>query len=364
MIKLNVSREGFSYNVIKGIFNKGSVVSSKVHPVEEVELLKQRLLKRGLLANRGKFWVTKKPIYTGLLMALNLNSDFIVRENPFKDTLYVDSYTAKKLEGQFPEKDLWVTDSELLSNNYREVLKVKKIFKMDINNEFLVNHESSSFGNDEKFVLQIFQEQGIISPSARHGVAKCNEADIVDEQLGQQYEVIYEVKNSLKKDKLGSAVRSPEMLLVQMVNNPYIHSSEALLKKLYDKQYTEEFVPNLIILNCGCGKTTDAMMNALANKIKNETKEFRTKYHHIFILTQNFIDESATLLQLNPAKVKTFECSNEKMGFIRLKECEQNEMTAEDQYLAVVDNIFNHQQGMRYDTGKELRSWFRNMRMW
>ena len=221
-IDSQVSKGNISYQELLGIhlrqcriknlakLEKNSIISKGIHPVPQVESFKCNLRSRGYLKDCSTHWELKKPLFTGLLMALNLHNGYLVEKNYLCDDIFVSKYDAEQLEGTLPENNLCRSDSDIIKKIDRDTLKLDNFFGMHVNKDFLVNHGSDDFGADEKFALKIMQQQGIISTNARHGLTSHNEADIIDEESGQQYEVTYEFKTSLSKKK-NSAQFDPEI---------------------------------------------------------------------------------------------------------------------------------------------------------
>lgn len=358
-VRHTIREKGFTYNMIKGKLEKNSIISKGIHPVPQVESFKCNLRSRGYLKDCSTHWELKKPLFTGLLMALNLHNGYLVEKNYLCDDIFVSKYDAEQLEGTLPEKELCRSDSDIIKKIDRDTLKLDNFFGMHVNKDFLVNHGSDDFGADEKFALKIMQQQGIISTNARHGLTSHNEADIIDEESGQQYEVTYEFKTSLSKKK-NSAQFDPEMLLVQTIDNPYIHPSESLMKKLLSKAYSPNYIPNLIILNIGTYETTKAMFEELAKRLEVLNPP-NINFNNIFVISHDFLTETATFIQLNPFKAELFPCSNTEMNLIQLIPTQACQIIDEQKYLLVCHNIFNQAKALRYDTGGELRKWIKEL---
>ena len=357
-----IRTENFKYGVLKGELSKGSSISKSTHPLSEVENFKKRLLQRNSLKDMHTHWTLRKPIRTGLLMAVNLHNGQLISKNPYKQDIFVNEADAVRLKGKFPEKQLCVSDSFLVMNSLRDTLRFCSTNIMEIDKGALTNHGADNFGRDEAFVLKILQERGIVSSSARHGLSDLKEADIVDEAKGEQYEILFEFKTELSKSKMKKeAMFSPEMQLVQLVDNPYIHPSRALQKKL-KKEYTSKFRSNLVILTFGTKSAIISMLEALSEKIKSSDQVY-FNFACVYIIAQDFIAEEAILTQIAPFSYEVFSCKNEDLGFIQLTPIKFDEMQDTNSYLMICEHIFDNSQRCRYDRGKELKAWAKDLRI-
>lgn len=364
----SVHGPGFKYDILKGELSKGSHISKATHPVAEVECLKQRLLQRKVLKDMGMYWELKKPLRTGSLMAFNLHTGKLEKEPLYHQDVVVTKTEAEKLKGKFPEKQMCVTDSEIVMNSIRDTQRFSGINIMEVNEEVLKNHGSDSFGKDEEFVLEVLQEKGIISTSARHGDPKIGEADIVDEVTKEQYEVVYEFKTDLpKKHMKPDLIYNPEILAMQLVDNPFIHTSRALKKKL-KKKYTDGYRPNLVILTLGSKQPTISMLEALRDELEKEGEHYNFCFANTYIISLDFLAEKALFARISsngaPFHVEQFPCKNEKLGFIKVTPVEFSAMEEGQKYFMICRDIFEDVSRYRYDEASELRKWAKEIRIW
>lgn len=91
---------GFRYDVMKGELSKGSYISKATHPVAEVEVIKQRLLRRKALKDMGVHWELRSNVRTGILMAVNLHTDELITDPPYKQDIVVSEAEAHETEGE------------------------------------------------------------------------------------------------------------------------------------------------------------------------------------------------------------------------------------------------------------------------
>lgn len=357
---------GYKYDVLKGELRKGSVIAKTVHPLPEVEEFKQQLLAKKILKDMRTHWVLKKNLRTGHLMALNLHEGRLLEESPYKQDIIVSQTEAEELKDQMPERNVCVTTSEIVMKSVRDTLRFSSVSIMEVNAEIFTHHEADTFGKEEAFVLKVLQARGIVSASARHGSAGKKEADIVDEDSGTQYEITYEFKTELPKKLMKpDVVYSPEILTLQLVDSPFIHTSRALERKLR-KEYTDRYRSNLVILTLGTTKSIIAMLESLSEKLKKEQIE-KLNYSNVYIIALDFMNENALLAKISstePFESQNFPCKNEELGFIKLTPVDFSAMDDTRKYLMVCDGIFDKTQRCRYDVGSALRSWVKEIRLW
>ncbi|MFV0516947.1 MAG: hypothetical protein ACK5MV_06090 [Aminipila sp.] len=361
-IHSTICDKGFKYHMLKGRLLKGSTISKNLHPVTEVVLFRQCLIRSKRLKDYGDFWVLKDSITIGLLMALNLHYGEPVPENPLNQTIVVGSDDAQKLEDKLPVKGLKVSDSDIVKKMDCDALKLSNVYTLQISKSFLTYHGSNSFGPDEKFVLSIMQQEGIISQCARHGDAGCKEADIVDKLYDTQYEIIYEFKNSLRSKKMDKVAYDPQMFLTQLVDNAYIHSSNALIEKFVKKKYTDKYRKRLVVFNVGSFETMKTMLSSMANRLKPESY-IKNDFENLYIISYDFISEIIHFFQLKPYHYCSFPCNNQDIGFVNMTTYDYANLNNKDSYLMICRNIFNNQETIRYGIGQELIEWVKEMRI-
>ena len=351
---------------MKGEYCNGSQISKSIHPIPEVEIIKQNLLQRKKLKDIGICWELRCNLRIGLLMAVNLNSGILLKESPYKQNVVVSHREAAELKGKFCEKQICVTDSDIIMKSIRSTQKLVSINSIEINSSIFTHHGSDTFGNDEKFVLNILRNKGILSPFARHGIASKGEADIVDENTREQFEIIYEFKTSLSKKKMKPNVLfNPEMQIIQLVDNPFIHTSNALENKL-KKDYNTQYSSNLVILTLGNEKAVASMIESLSKKIAEDNKS-HIKFASIYIISLNFISETAIFARISgkkPFEIEEFPCKNEELGFVKLTPIEFSSINDESEYLIICSDLFDGTIRCRYDSGIELRKWVKEINMW
>ena len=349
-----IRAEGFKYDILKGEFSNGSSVSKSKHPIFEVEEFKKKLFARNILKDAGSCWLLRKNIRTGLMMAVNLHFGQLLTESPFKQDIIVTSEEAAKLKGKLPEKNICVTDSEIVMKSLCDTLKITEIHTMNVNEHIFNHHGSDTFGQDEAFVLNFLQERDIISSTSRYGNPNEKEADIVDELNGEQYEIIYEFKTALSKKRMKENIfYSPEMLTLQLVDSPFIHTSKALEKK-FKKEYTERYRSNLVILTLGSKQSTIGMLESLSKKLETDPHG-KFNYYKVYIISLDFINEQALFARISPSEpffCENLPCKNDELGFIKLAPIEFNAMKDLEKYLIICNEVFDGSQRLRYDDGK------------
>lgn len=366
-ISHSIHGPGFKYDVLKCELSKGSHISKTTHPVAEVELLKQRLLQRKVLKDMGTYWELKKSLRTGILMAFNLHTGQLVKESLYHQNVVVTESEAEKLKGKFPEKQVCTTDSEIVMKSIRDTQRFSSVNIVEVDKEVLNHHGSDSFGKEEAFVLKILQEQGVVSASARHGEAGKNEADIVDETTGDQFEITYEFKISLlsKKKMQPSWLFDPATLLLQLVDNPFIHTTKSLMKK-FEREYTDRYRTNLVILTLGTKQAIVSMLEALSKELK-KSKRTEISFSSVYIIALDFIGEKVIFCRISPGDqffVEQFPYKNDDLGFIKMTPVAFSAMENGKKYLMVCRDIFEDLFRCRYDEATELRKWAKGIRIW
>ena len=361
-VRHKLTIEGFSYDVIKGELVKGTKISKAVHPVKEVELIKGNLLKKNYLKNDFGNYILKRNYKTGLLMALNLHNGKTVEENYIQQDIVFSPYESEKYKDDFFDGNLRSSESDLMRNDEKHRYRFVGVYRVIVDKSFLQEHSGNEFGKDETFVLNILKEKHIIGKNCRHGKSEENEADIVDEDSNNQYEVIFENKYSRdtrSSRKNADTIFSPEWLLVQLVDNQYIHISEALKRKFSLNKYTEKYKLNIVILNVGTMATAKTMMSRLADYLNKEIFDV----YDIFVMSYDFLDERIHFWQIKPSVSELFNIEDGQCSFVQKTKIDFADMMDDEKYLLVSEDIFKGNKCTFYGTKVEIEKFIDDIGM-
>ena len=109
------------------------------------------------------------------------------------------------------------------------------------------------------------------------------------------------------------------------------------------------------------------MLESLSDKLKKEQIE-KLNYSNVYIISLDFMNEQALLAKISmtgqPFESESFSCRNDELGFIKLTPVEIATIEDTSKYLMVCDGIFDEVQRCRYDEGKALKSWAKEVRIW
>ena len=153
--------------------------------------------------------------------------------------------------------------------------------------------------------------------------------------------------------------------MLQLVDSPFIHTSKALGKK-FKKEYTDRYRSNLVILTLGVKDAIVSMLEALSESLRKE-EAAELNYSNIYIVSLDFLGERAIFFRISPTESfspESFPCKNDELGFIRLTPIEFSAMKDTGKYLMVCEGIFDEAQRLRYDEGRELKNWAKEIRIW
>ena len=157
----------------------------------------------------------------------------------------------------------------------------------------------------------------------------------------------------------------PATLILQLVDNPFIHTSKSLMKK-FEKEYTDQYRTNLVILTLGTKQAIVSMLEALSKELE-KSKMTETDFSSAYIIALDFIDEKAIFCRISPNEqffVEQFPYKNEDLGFIKITPIEFSAMEDDKKYLMVCRDIFEGLFRCRYDESSELRKWVKEVRIW
>lgn len=355
---------GFSYDVLHAQMKKGSIISKNIHPIKEVEELKNKLKSKHLLKDVGAFFILTKPIYTGLLMARNLNLGYLIKENDLKQDIYISHDEATQLQELLPKGNIIRSDADIIKNTDKHCYKICNVYKITVNHSFLQNHSSDGFGADEKFVYDILKAKGIISSSARHGYAQKNEADIVDEVNHTQYEVIYESKiEPVKKKDKAKVLFDPDIQTVRLISdNQFINISDALINKFTKKQYSTDFKTCLVILNIGSQQTTSDLLQKIADSSIGQMG--RLPFADIFVISYDFLTEVTSTCQISNCSFDEQIYDGISFDFVQKEKVNYSSMQMGSKYLIECKNIFNKRGMLFHAETSEIKQLVKQMHIY
>ena len=157
----------------------------------------------------------------------------------------------------------------------------------------------------------------------------------------------------------------PATLILQLVDNPFIHTSKSLMKK-FEKEYTDLYRTNLVILTLGTKQAIVSMLEALSKALE-KARMPEINFSSAYIIALDFIGEKVIFCRISPGEqffVDQFPYKNEDLGFIKITPIDFSAMEDDKKYLMICDGIFDGVQRCRYDEAAELRKWVKEVRIW
>ena len=153
-----------------------------------------------------------------------------------------------------------------------------------------------------------------------------------------------------------------------------MHSMKVLLRrfirnirKKLTKEYTNRFSANLVILTIGTTGSTLNMLESMADEFKRE-EVIKLNYSNIYIISLDFLNENALFVRVSfdgkQLLSDIFPCKNEELGFIKLTPIDFSVINDEEKYLMICNGIFDNKKRMRYDFGKSLKEWVKDVHIW
>ena len=293
-IRTTLVEPGFKYNIKKGQLKKGSTISKNIHPVQQVEDLKNRLLHSGKLKDVGNCYVLKKTFLTGLVMAKNLHLGELINTQSEKwDRSGYLAFVDDKTVEEVIFRNITTSDSNLSKASFMDGLRIKEICKVHLDFDCLREHDGDDFSIIEQLFFDELSKRGVISKQSRHGYANKNECDIVDEENGLQIEVVTEFKNRFRKTK--TPQKDYDSVSLECIGNVFIQSSEALLNKYYSKTYTNRYRKYLAIYCLGNRSAVIGMAKSMIENLKRRGK-VKNDFEGLFIIWNDFVNGDKTYL--------------------------------------------------------------------
>lgn len=349
--------DGFAYNVVKSQMKKGSTISKNIHPVEQVEKMKHKLLITGKLIDSGTHYVLKKTITTGILMAYNLHYGKLINsrsENWRKDGYY--AFANKKIEKEIMIKNIATSESTIIAPEFLDSLRLKEINKVILDFSYLnEQHNGDDFRPIEKLFFDELSKRGIISKKSRHGLTRNNECDIVDEENKIQIEVITEFKSRIKKTK--APQEDFDSIGLECIGNIFIKPSKALLDKYYEKNYTNKYKKHLAIYCLGDRNAVIGLACAIQEDFKQMGKT-KNDFEDLYIIWNDFYNGNKTYLMHSIGDNKDNPLVEEIHTDISLiKKCGEvncHQLNSDEYYFMNTESIFADKTAVGILPGNEI----------
>ncbi len=356
MIKYTVNKDNFKYNMKKGTLKVGSTISKKQHPIKEVNDFRCKLIaKKKVKEIKDKYIVTKQ-IKTGLLMAYNLHHGILKKYIENDEKIYVDETNDKDIISSFDIRNIYRSDDTFINSIKKDEYKLVGIYKYEINTKFFIGNSPNDFSETELFVAEFLKARKMLK-KYRHGDTSAKEADIIDEINKTQTEVIFEYKNKIdNREKKNVA----PLLISELIDTDLINTSDALIKKLYNKDYNENYEKQLAILCLGNKDATKTMLNEIEKNIekigcpKNEFKK-------IYIICIDIIDD---ILFFYNGSEWIYE-KNDKYSkkIINKEKIKFENMNDNEKYLIETKNLFSSEKGIGILDGKTIKQLSKEMKL-
>lgn len=349
-ITYSIKYEKFKYHIIKSQLKKGSLIAKNDHPLKEVEDYKRKLIHKKVLKHyNNNYYILKRTIKIGGLMAYNLYSGKTKKEFEIDYPIVINKNDNMiKLESK--TKNIISTDWILHSNLNMSAFKLKRISKLEMNFNFISEHNADRFIPVEEVIKNLLIKYHYISNQARHGISNLKECDIVDEATNKQIEVVTEFKNRLKTDKMPQS--NVDMLVVECVDNDFIKTSKALIDKYIKKDYTDKYEKQLAIFCIGNRKAVGTMAEKLINNLKD--KVIKNNFTKLYILFYDLVKEEYYWYPTQNNDVKKINNIADKIVYKTY--INYNDVLDDEKYLIECESVFNSETMISYLTGKEIKA--------
>lgn len=351
-IKYTIKEKNFKYHLLKGLLLKGSLISTSIHPIHEVEAIKQILKVKGIVKLYKNSLLLKEDYRVGLLMAYNLCNENLIRDYDIDKIILDHALPNDEISDGFSIRNLRCRDNIFYINCEKNARKISQIFKLKIDENFFTGNSPNEFNRSESFVANYLFEKGVISQNYRHGLTQNKECDIVDEELGVQIEIITEFKSQIKKNQ--SPIKDYENLLLEMINTDLIKSSSALIEKFVKKEYSDKFQIGIAIFTFGTRKTYLTLLEDLSKKLHENPSSILNNYKSLYLITIDFLFDNIYFIS-SSKKIEEYKIKYDEIDFLKKEVIKLEDMNDNDYYYFVSRNIFNGNEEVSSVTKSELK---------
>jgi hypothetical protein len=361
-IKYTVKENNFRYHVKKCVMESdGCIISKSSHPITEVETMKEKMLKAGILEELPTGYELKKDYKTGFLMAYNLCSDKIKNKLDSSPDIIINGKEGcdEDIKDYFAIDNVSSTESYFGNMMRKDELKLEKIEKIYFDKIFLNRMQSKDFSKAEEFVVECLVEAGIIK-EYRRGDDSLHEADVIIEREGRQIEIVSDFNAA--NDVLRFKKKAPEMtMILDAVDTGHYASTKGLMKKFYKKNYCNKYNLELAILMMGNETTASEMIELIKDEIlKNGVPKNQFQALHFIIL--NAISDNVKCV--SGENVITIPIEKVCVKPYQKDIVELENIKGEDEYLMTCESLFENKKALMCLTGKEIMRKIKEMGIW
>lgn len=355
-ITYQIKEEGFKYNMKEGRLLKGSTISKDVHPFQEVNSLKEKLINEKKIVDE-KNYKLKDNIKTGMMMVYNLHHGKIKKELDGDDnSIVINSKGDKEIYQAFEIKNINRTDDEFINRLCKDEIKLLGIYEYQINNKFFLGNNPDDYSPTEELVSKILENNKIIK-NYRHGIADNKEADIVIEEENRQIEIVFEYKNKIKKR---GKIDNDPLIIFELVDSNLIHPSDSIIKKFYTKEYTSKYKKELAIFCIGDSNSIGTMLKQLPEYIENNSN-IKNDYKKIYIIGYNF--DKDNIIFYNGNEYKLLKGSDYDLRILNKRKIKFEELNNSDKYYIEMINIFNNHKIISILDGRTFKKFAKNINL-
>lgn len=147
-----MNKNNFKYHISKWELKKGTTISKKLHPLDEVNRFREKLLNRKLLLDVGGYYILKNTIRVGATMAYNLHCGDLKSEIESNNDIVVNCLDKKLIE-EFDMKNIYSTDAKLRNSLSLDSMELIGLREVEIDFSVLSDPNPDNFSKLEKFFV-------------------------------------------------------------------------------------------------------------------------------------------------------------------------------------------------------------------
>lgn len=349
-IRYTLKKESFEYHFKKQMMiAKGCVISAKVHPIFEVEQLKNDLKNGGLLYAVDSGYKLKKNFAVGPLMALNLCSDKKeLSLESIKQDIVINSGDSSDddIRSYFDIKNIVASDSCFAKGLYRHELKFEKLETITADKFLFEREQGKSFSNIEQFVVEVLDKANIIK-DYRRGDDSLHEADIVCGS--RQIEIVncFNAANNVVRFKKHDVSAS---MVIDLVDTDHFKIPVGVIKKFTSKNYTNALSLELVMLMIGSNQTSRKMLRMLETELEKAVLKNNFQKIH-FVIVDPAKDIITVISSGEERRIKLVDIS---IKLYKKQRADFGTIDSENRYLLSCKNIFTNDEVLVLESGEMI----------
>lgn len=359
-IQYNIGKDGFGYHFKKQeMVAKKCIITGELHPINEVERLKEQLKTKKLLKPVDSGYILRRNIQVGPLMAYNLcsnkiehsldslNAQVVINGKDGEDNL-IKSY--------FETPHIISSASDFGKGLCKYELKLDKVEVINVEDSFFERAKDKSFSNVENFMVHVLVKAGIVQ-DYRRGDDTCHEADVITEDRQIELVTCLNKATNVIRYKMHDCSAA---IIIDAIDTDHYQLPDGIIKKFSSKNYTNNYSKELAILFTGGICSEEALMKLLKQQL--ESGDIKNDFKKIYFILVDPIEDRISIV--NGDKQKDISVESIPILMYQKYAVDWDLLIEDERYLLSCINIFSGDKYLMLETGEVIQNFIKECKVW